>query len=133
MARAKATIGAAHYAVAIEAGGHRIVSDEPVARGGGNAGASPYDLLLSSLAACTAITLRMYGERKQWDLKIVTVDVRYFREGDSERIERRLGLEGSLSEEQRARVAEIAERTPVTLTLKRGLPIVTQLEPLPSS
>jgi putative redox protein len=132
MARVKARIGDGHYKVEMEGGGHTIVADEPVARGGGNAGPSPYDLLLAGLAACTAITLRMYAERKQWDLKSATVDVRYFREGDSERIERRLGLEGNLSAEQRARMADIAERTPVTLTLKRGLSIVTELEPLAS-
>lgn len=132
MARVKARIGAEHYKVEMEGGGHAMVADEPAVRGGGNAGPSPYDLLLAGLAACTAITLRMYGERKQWDLKSATVDVRYFREGDSERIERRLGLEGNLSAEQRARMADIAERTPVTLTLKRGLSIVTELEPPPS-
>lgn len=132
MARVKARIGDGHYKVEMEGGGHAIVADEPVARGGGNAGPSPYDLLLAGLAACTAITLRMYGEHKQWDLKSATVDVRYFREGDSERIERRLGLEGNLSAEQRARMVDIAERTPVTLTLKRGLSIVTELEPTPS-
>ncbi|HUJ47318.1 MAG TPA: OsmC family protein [Rhizomicrobium sp.] len=129
MAHAKAEIGTVHYAVHIETGGHELISDEPVSRGGADAGPAPYDLLLSSLGACTAITLRMYAERKQWDLRAAGVSLRYFREGDSERIERKLRLDGPLTDEQRKRMADIAERTPVTLTLKRGLPITTELEP----
>lgn len=129
MTHAKAEIGAVHYAVNIETGGHELVSDEPVARGGGDAGPGPYDLLLSGLAACTAITLRMYAERKQWDAGTIGVTARYFREPDSERIERKLRLGGTLNDEQRARMADIAERTPVTLTLKRGLTITTELSP----
>jgi putative redox protein len=127
MAHAKAEIGSAHYAVRIEAGGHHIVADEPQSNGGANAGPAPYDLLLMSLGACTAITLRMYADRKQWDLHSLTVDLQYVRQADSERIDRKLRLEGTLSDDQRARIADIAERTPVTLTLKKGLPILTEL------
>jgi putative redox protein len=127
MAHAKAEIGLAHYAVRIEAGGHEIVADEPQSNGGANAGPAPYDLLLMSLGACTAITLRMYSDKKQWDVKSIAVDLHYVRQGDSERIDRKLRLAGALSDEQGARIADIAERTPVTLTLKKGLPIVTEL------
>ena len=127
MARARARIGKVHYAVSIDAGGHKIVADEPKNNGGANTGPAPYDLLLSSLGACTAITLRMYADRKQWDLQSVRVDLHYLHEGDQERIDRRLHLYGNLSDEQRTRIGEIAERTPVTLTLKRGLPIKTEL------
>jgi putative redox protein len=129
MVHAKAEIGIAHYAVTIETGSHRLVADEPAARGGANAGPAPYDLMLAGLGACTAITLRMYADRKQWDVKSIGVDLQYMRSGDSERIHRSLRLDGSLTEEQRARMADIAERTPVTLTLKRGLPVTTELEP----
>ncbi|MGH9550663.1 MAG: OsmC family protein [Terriglobales bacterium] len=130
MAHARAEIATVRYAVRITAGGHQLVSDEPEANGGAHAGPSPYHLLASSLAACTAITLRMYADRKQWDLKSAIVDVQYMRDGESERIERKLKLDGDLTEEQRKRMADIAERTPVTLTLKRGLPITTELEPV---
>lgn len=130
MAHATAQIETAHYAVRIEAGGHEMVSDEPAARGGANAGPAPYDLLLASLAACTAITLRMYADRKQWDLKSAQVSLQYFRDGENERIERKLRLDGDLTEEQRMRMADIAERTPVTLTLKQGLTIATELLPI---
>ena len=127
MARARARIGKVRYAVSIDAGGHKIVADEPKSNGGANTGPAPYDLLLSGLGACTAITLRMYADRKEWDLQSLRVDLHYLREGEQERIERRLHLYGNLSDEQRARIGEIAERTPVTLTLKRGLPIKTEL------
>jgi putative redox protein len=128
MAHARAEIGTVHYAVRIETGGHQLESDEADANGGANAGPSPYHLLASSLAACTAITLRMYADRKQWDLKSAVVDVQYSRDGQGERIQRKLKLTGDLNEEQRKRMADIAERTPVTLTLKQGLPITTELE-----
>ena len=130
MAHAKANIGLARYSVRIEAGGHHLIADEPASNGGANAGPAPYDLLLASLAACTAITLRMYADRKQWDVGSIGVDLHFLRDGDGERIERKLRLDATLSEEQRARLADIAERTPVTLTLKRGLPITTTLAPL---
>jgi putative redox protein len=133
MARAHAKIGLAHYAVHIDANGHKVLADEPRSNGGANAGPDPYDLLLASLAACTAITLRMYADRKQWDLKSLSLDLHYIREGEKERIERKLSLAGNLNDEQRARIADIAERTPVTLTLKRGLSIHTELVPASSA
>jgi putative redox protein len=129
MAHVKASIGAAHYAVSIDAGGHMIVSDEPRARGGEHAGPAPYEFLLAGLAACTAITLRMYADRKHWDLRTAHVDLQFLRNGERERIARTLRLEGNLTDEQRARFADIAERTPVTLTLKNALCISTELVP----
>ncbi|HEY5239724.1 MAG TPA: OsmC family protein [Rhizomicrobium sp.] len=129
MAYANATIGTAHYAVTIKARHYDLISDEPVANGGKDAGPSPYEILLASLASCTAITLRMYADRKQWDLKAAHIDLHFTREPDGERIDRRIRLEGNLSEEQRARIADIAERTPVTLTLKNGVPIYTEMDP----
>lgn len=130
VAHASGISGAAPYAVSVEAGGHRMISDEPPSNGGADAGPAPYDLLLAALTSCTAITLRMYAGRKQWDLKSITVNVHFSRQDGKERIDRSLRLEGNLTEEQRLRFADIAERTPVTLTLKNGLSIVTKLEPL---
>jgi putative redox protein len=133
MARAHATIGTKHYATRIIVSGHAIIADEPKSNGGGNVGPDPYDLLLSSLAACTAITLRMYAERKEWALRAIAVDLHFVRQNKEERIERKITLDGELNHEQRARIAEIAEKTPVTLTLKRGLPIATELTPAGTS
>ncbi|HSZ75466.1 MAG TPA: OsmC family protein [Rhizomicrobium sp.] len=130
MTHAKGTIGLQHYAMTIDADGHCIISDEPPSNGGKNAGPSPYDLLLSSLCACTAMTLRMYADRKEWDMSRLTVELRFSRDAEKvERIDRTLTIEGDLDDAQRERLADIAERTPVTLTLRRGLAIVTTLAP----
>lgn len=128
MAHAEASIGTTNYVVAITAGHHPLNADESVALGGKDLGPGPYELLCSALCACTAITLRMYAERKQWPLRNVHVNVHFTPEGDEAGIERVLKFEGDLNAEQRARLADIAERTPVTRTLKQGLPITTTLD-----
>lgn len=127
LARARADLGTEDYPVAIRAGHHDLVADEPPALGGRDAGPAPYEYLLSGLGACTAITLRMYAKRKQWDLRLVHVDLRFVQSGKDSRIERSITVEGDLSDDQRARLADIAERTPVTLTLKAGVTIETEL------
>jgi putative redox protein len=129
MAEVKATIGTARYPVTIESGGHALHADEPRERGGADAGPAPYDLLLAALGACTTITLRMYADRKEWPLEEASVSLIHIRDNDGEHIKRTLRLKGPLDEVQRARIADIAERTPVTLTLKRALPIYTLLDP----
>jgi putative redox protein len=128
MAHAKASIGTTNYAVSIAAGHHQLTADEGAQLGGKDVGPAPYDLLCSALCACTAITLRMYAERKEWPLRAVHVDVRFRRDGKEGAIARILSFEGELTDEQRARLADIAERTPVTLTLKQGLAITTTVE-----
>lgn len=129
MAHAKASIGTVDYATAIETGHrHRLTADEGPELGGKDAGPAPYDLLISALGACTAITLRMYAERKQWPVTSVQADI-HFKRGDDkvESIDRVLRIEGTVDTEQKKRMADIAERTPVTLTLKRSLDIHTTL------
>jgi putative redox protein len=115
--------------VNIAAGRHTWIGDEPESLGGKDAGPAPYDLLLASLGACTAITLRMYAKRKNWALRSVDVELEFSREGKESRIDRKIALVGDLSDEQRARMMEIADKTPVTLTLRSGTPIHTQLDP----
>lgn len=130
MSRAHARIAAARYRTDIRAGAHDLVADEGAALGGADAGPAPYELLLAALGACTAMTLKMYAERKGWPLEAVEVDLAYLKADDAMRIDRRLSLEGPLDTDQRARLADIAERTPVTLTLKSGTPILTHLQPV---
>jgi putative redox protein len=126
MAHAKASIGTTNYRTSIATGHHQLVADELPTLGGEDVGPGPYELLTSALAACTAITLRMYAERKQWPVTAVHADVHFVREGDKQHIDRVLTIEGA-DAEQKKRMAEIAERTPVTLTLKGGLEIRTTL------
>jgi len=128
MARARADIGTKNFEVAIAAGRHRLTADEQPDLGGEDAGPAPYELLCAALCACTSITLRMYAVRKAWQLEALHVDVLFTPHDKGGAIARRLRLSGPLDETQRARLADIAERTPVTLTLKRGLSIVTTLE-----
>jgi len=97
----------------IEAGPHVLRSDEPFSIGGTDSGATPQELLLAALGACTSITLRMYATRKNWPLREArltltasTVDGVYV-------IRRQLILEGDLDDAQRDRLEEIANRCPV--------------------
>jgi putative redox protein len=126
VARASAKLAAARYRTEIRAGHHDVVADEPKSVGGGGVGPGPFDLVLAGLGACTAITLRMYAERKEWPLTALSVDLEYYRDDKAFRVERTLHIAG-LNDEQRARMADIAERTPVTLALKTGTTINTKL------
>jgi len=127
MAQAKASIGTTNFLVSLTAGHHHLSADEGGELGGGDIGPAPYELLCAALGACTAITLRMYAERKGWPLLAAHVDVHFRREGKVGAIARVLSFEGELDDAQRTRLADIAERTPVTLTLKQGLAITTTM------
>ena len=127
MARATAHIDTDHYATTLHVAGRTLIADEPENNGGQDAGLAPYDFLLSSLAACTAITLRMYADHKGWPLKAVDVALHFYRDGEKELIDRKVTLHGDLSTEQRERLLQVTERTPVTKTLKQGLAIATTL------
>jgi putative redox protein len=122
----------------ITAGAHRLLADEPVNAGGGDSGPNPYDFLLAALGACTAMTLRLYAERKALPLDRVTVKLRHAKihaadceacetkEGKIDRIERGITLEGALDAEQRARLLEIADKCPVHRTLTSEVDIRTK-------
>ena len=116
----------AGYAQTISAGKHQLTADESESRGGADTGPAPYALLLSALGACTSITLRMYADRKGWSLGTIEVGLRMLKSkhGD-ERIEREIRVGAALTEEQKTRLAEIADKTPVTKTVTAGLPIAT--------
>jgi putative redox protein len=122
----------AAYRVALRVGAHELVADEPIASGGGDAGPTPFGLLASALAGCTAITLRMYAERKGWEVTPMEVDIRLnLDDADALSIERIVTLPNALTGEQLEHIAGIAERTPVTLALKRGTSIVTSFTSRP--
>ena len=125
----QAEIRETDFAVTLKAGPHSWICDEPQAAGGQDAGPAPYDLLLGSLGACTAITLRMYAKRKQWDVRAVNVELHFKREEQGARIDRLISIDGDIDAAQCARMLEIAEKTPVTLTLKSATTIHTELKP----
>ena len=117
------------YTQRINTGSHALTADEPLADGGHNLGPTPYELLLSALGACIAITLRMYAAHKQWPLEDVVVELGHDRihaedcadceteHGLLDRIRSSVTVSGPLSEEQVARLREIAVRCPVHKTL----------------
>jgi putative redox protein len=127
LATAHLDSGTKPYEQTIRLGRHTVLADEHATLGGADAGPTPYQLVLSGLAACTSITLRMYADRKGWELGPVHVDLVMTRVGEAEHIERTIRIGDSVTPEQRTRLAEIAEKTPVTKTLKRAATIVTTL------
>ena len=119
----------ARYRTEITSGGHAVVADEGPALGGADAGFSPFALVLAGLAACTGITLRMYAERKGWPGVALNVELQLHAGPDKDRrlIRRRVTVTGAPDEAGVARLRDIVERTPVTLALKAGFDIETEL------
>lgn len=127
-AAAEMAADAPNYVVDIEAGTHRLQGDEHESEGGRNLGPAPYELLLSSLAACTVATLRMYMQRKTWPAAHLQVRAELHVDGDgAQYIRRTIQVDGALDDAQRQRLAEISEKTPLTLFIKRGTRIETTL------
>jgi putative redox protein len=116
--------------ILVGAGPIRFAADEPVAAGGLDIGPSPHDLVAAGLAACTALTLRLYANRKAWPLGEVHVEVTHSRsltDTPHDTFHRNLRLEGSLDESQRQRLSEIADMCPIHRLLTAGSTVVTTL------
>jgi uncharacterized OsmC-like protein len=128
----------AGFAQEVAVGPHRMAADEPVSVGGTETGPTPYDFLLAALGACTSITVGMYARRKGWLLEKVSVNLRHSKihasdcadcetkEGMLDRIELDLHLSGSLTNEQRSKLLEIANKCPVHRTLTSEIVITTR-------
>jgi uncharacterized OsmC-like protein/pimeloyl-ACP methyl ester carboxylesterase len=127
------------FTTSISNGRHAIVADEPPSSGGEDLGFSPYELINSGLGACTAMTLKMYAERKEWDLREVNVYLTYSKKhtddidvdteqmGKVDHILRKIELVGELDEEQRKKLLEIAEKCPVHRTLTKSVVVESEL------
>jgi putative redox protein len=123
----------------LKLGDHYFIADEPTGFGGNNFGPSPYQYLSAGLAACTAMTIQMYARRKKWEVLNVTVHINHNKdyaldcencENESAKIDtfnREIKLEGSLSDEQKKRLLEIADRCPVHKTLHSKTQVITRL------
>jgi putative redox protein len=119
---------------------HKLITDEPSEAGGEDAGPDPYTLILGALGSCISMTVTLYAKRKGWPLQRVIVRLRQQRihavdcqecinatEGYVHRIERSVTFEGNLSEEQRARLHEIAHKCPVHKTLTSEI-VISEIE-----
>jgi uncharacterized OsmC-like protein len=132
-------LGTDGFSTRMKAGNHYLVADEPTEAGGTDTGPSPYDFLSAGLASCTAMTLQLYARRKGWPLHTVRVHTRYGKkhaldcehceEADARiaTFERVLELLGPLSEAQRERLLDIANKCPVHRTLSAKIQILTKL------
>ena len=127
------------FATEIRVGHHVLLADEPASAGGTDAGPSPYDLLAAALASCTTMTLKMYASHKKLDMRSAMVSVTHGRvhaddcvdcqqqDGRIHEFRRELSLDGDLSDAQKQRMLEIADRCPVHKTLHNEIKIRTQL------
>lgn len=124
----------------LKLGDHYFIADEPTSFGGNNFGPSPYEFLSAGLAACTVMTIQMYAKRKKWEVENVSCHINYSKdhavdcehcEEDSAKIDtftREIKLTGNLSEEQKTRLLQIADKCPVHKTLHSETQIITTLK-----
>jgi putative redox protein len=129
--------GEGPYGQSVTIGPHEMRADEAESLGGRDAGPSPYEYVMAGLGACTVMTLRIYASRHGWLLERATVEVCHVKVAyengatPTDRFQRIVGLTGNLTDEQRAILIEIANRCPVSQTLRRASSIVTSLADLP--
>lgn len=133
----RAEVGAHDLRADIQARGFSLIAGEPSSFGGTNLGPTPYEILLAALSGCTAMTLRFYANQKSWPLESIAVSLRAGRahEKDCEHcvtedvgishIQRKVELNGPLTDEQRERLLQIADRCPIKQTLEHGIHIET--------
>jgi putative redox protein len=125
IASATAQIGHTKYQTIVSSGGHNVIVDEPETIEGGDTGMEPHGLLLGSLGSCTAITLRMYINRKMWPVDEITVDLELFKTETGVTIKRWLNFKGELSDIQRNRLLQIADACPIHKILTGSIHIET--------
>eukprot|EP01034_Spumella_vulgaris_P010781 gene10781-13692_t len=129
-ANVTADLGAEKYRTVLKAGSNTFLADEPEDKGGSNQGPAPGDLLAGALAACTAITLKMFAENKQWPLENVHVEIKFDQEQgyESTVMERKITLSGDLTDEQKERLLSVANKCPVHKTLTQSIFVNTTLQ-----
>jgi putative redox protein len=129
-----AETGLGRFQVEVRVGKTAFLADEPAEVGGLGSGPNPYDLLNAALGTCKTMTIRLYANRKNWPLEHVEVAVRHRRAdlNAKDMFEVGVTLKGDLDESQRAKLMEIGERCPVSITLARGSDVRSVLKPVAS-
>ena len=124
-----ATIGKQKYKTEIQAGNHIIMADEPEELGGGNLGFTPTELLESSLAACTAMTIRMYADRKGWDLEKAEIKVGFKRNMTTGEVTfiKEIELFGNLNGEEREKLLEMGSKCPIERMITGKVSVTSDL------
>ncbi|RYU92252.1 OsmC family peroxiredoxin [Mucilaginibacter terrigena] len=125
---ASARIAHTQYQTIVTSDNHTLIADEPADIGGTDTGMSPYNLLLASLASCTAITLRMYINRKMWIVDEISVNLQLFKNQNGILIESKLAFKGEVTAEQRKRLITIADACPIHKILVGNIVINTSLQ-----
>lgn len=122
-------IGTAKYRCTMQWRNGTFIADEPVSSGGADEGPDPFSLLLSSLASCTLVTLRMYIDRKQWEIPSITVETnlyQYAKDGKMVTVmDRDIRYTGTVTAEQRTRLTQIAEACPISKILQGEVQVRT--------
>lgn len=133
-------LGQKNYPTVMHAGRHELIADEPQGKGGEDSGPDPYDYLLMSLGSCTVITMKMYAERKKWDVDDIYVELRHFKKhaedcvdcedpkAKLDHIEKEITVKGDLTAEQRERLLEISKKCPVHRTLMEDIRIQSEMD-----
>lgn len=111
-------------------GRHEWQADEPTGLLGQDTGPGPYELLASSLGACTSMTLRMYATKKSWPLDHIAVEVSHEKVDGADSLHREITVRGALDDEQVERLLEIANRCPVHKTLSPAVAITSVITKL---
>jgi putative redox protein len=127
MREVRVDTAAGKFGQKVRIGPHEIPADEPREEGGDDTGPEPHELLLAALGVCSSMTVKLYADRKGWPLRSVEVRLTGQRGEAEYRIERSLRLQGDLTDEQKARLVEIADKCPVARTLKGTIAIETRL------
>jgi putative redox protein len=130
MAQIQAHIGRKKYRTELKTATNSLIADEPIADGGEDLGFSPSELLAASLGTCTSVTLRMYADRKEWQLEEVKVNVTFERnrETNTSYFNREIELIGELDEDQRQRLLQIANQCFIHKTLTNPIMVETNLK-----
>jgi putative redox protein len=126
-------VGPGRFQTRISVNDIGFITDEPVAVGGDASGPTPYELLSAALAACTSMTMRLYAERRKWELPPFRVEVAHSgptADRTRDRFERRIVISGDIDPVRREKLLDIAGRCPVHKTLMRGFEILSSVAPV---